>query len=410
MAQDRVQAVVDRFANELGRSVVVNDPEVRMLYASPHFGDEDAVRIRAMLNRDAGAKAIGHVLAHGVTQWTRPGRIPALDEVGLHARVAVPIRWRGQVLGMLMIMDADASATSADLDRVAEVAAEIAPLMGGESRSDDTARSEAAIATVLEGDAPARAAAIDALAMGPDAGGTTSVRVLVLSSGRDDAGDRDPGVIALRHALVAARSRSRGEALHAVSGGVGFLVHMGAAARATTGLATEAAAMIQDVQDVAGAGVTVTAGIGDVVSGLGEAWVSARQARLAATIARRAGAEKVVAWEDAGVLGVLARIPKDELDVTAVPPALRRLAESDPSGRLLQTLRAFLDHAGSGPAASEALFIHRTTLYYRLDRIREAAGVDLDDGNVRLQLHLGLHTIDLMRAEGVEPFPQPTRA
>jgi len=406
MAQDRVQVVVDRFANELGRSVVVNDPEVRMLYASPHFGDEDAVRIRAMLNRDAGAKAIGHVLAHHVGQWTRPGRIPALEEVGLHARVAVPIRWRGEVLGMLMIMDADGSATAADLDRVAEVAAEIAPLMGGHTRSVDASQSEATIAAALGPDEVVRAGALEELARTLDLDGTTSARVVVLSPGRDAAGSREPSEIALRHALVAARSRSRGEALHAVADGLGYLLHTGSAARSSSGLAGEASTMIRDVQDVAGPRVTVTAGIGDAVTGLHDAWVSARQARIAADIGRRLGTEQVVAWEDAGVLGLLARVPRDELDVTAVPSALRRLADADTSGRLLQTLRAFLDHAGSGPAASEALFIHRTTLYYRLDRIREAAGVDLDDGTVRLQLHLGLHVVDLMRAEGIDPFPK----
>ncbi len=405
MAQDRVQAVVDRFADELGRSVVVNDAEVRMLYASPHFGDEDAVRIRAMLNRDAGAKAIGHVLAHNVAQWSRPGRIPALDEVGLHARVAVPIRWRGEVLGMLMIMDADGSATEADLDRVAEVAAEIAPLLGGSARSVEANHSEATIAAALDADEAVRASALDQLAQTLDAGDATRARVVVLASGSVSRSDEDQREIALRHALVAARSRSRGEALHAVSSGVGYLVHTGSSGRDVESLVSAAQVMIEDVQDVAGPKARITAGIGDAVTGLGSAWVSARQARLAADIARRMGSQQVATWESVGVLGLLARVPADELDVTAVPSALRRLAAADPSGRLLETLRAFLDHAGSGPAASEALFIHRTTLYYRLDRIREAAGVDLDDGTVRLQLHLGLTVVDLMRADGREPFP-----
>ncbi|KQX72327.1 CdaR family transcriptional regulator [Aeromicrobium sp. Root472D3] len=404
MAQDRIQAVVDRFADELGRSVVVNDPEVRMLYASPHFGDEDAVRIRAMLNRDAGAKAIGHVLAHDVAQWSRPGRIPALDEVGLQARVAVPVRWRGEVLGMLMIMDADGSATQDDLDRVAEVAAEIAPLMGGDARSAEATHSEATIAAALDADPAPRGAALRELAPTLRLAAGAPVRVVALAFGPGGRAGRDAGEIALRHAVVAARSRRRGEALHAVAGDVGYLVHTGPAARSTGDLVGEARTMIDDVQDVAGDAVLVTAGVGDVVDGLAEAWVSARQARLSATVAGRLGRDPVAAWEDTGVLGLLARIPSTELDVTAVPAPLRRLAAADPSGRLTETLRAFLDHAGSGPAASEALFIHRTTLYYRLDRIRDAAAVDLDDGAVRLQLHLGLHVVDLMRADGRDPF------
>ena len=70
-----VQHLLDRLADDLGRSVVINDPAVVMLYSSRHFGDEDPVRVEAMLNRVAGSAAIAHVLAQDVARWTRPGRI-----------------------------------------------------------------------------------------------------------------------------------------------------------------------------------------------------------------------------------------------------------------------------------------------------------------------------------------------
>lgn len=57
---------------------------------------------------------------------------------------------------------------------------------------------------------------------------------------------------------------------------------------------------------------------------------------------------------------------------------------------LTRTLETFLRHAGTVGTAAGARRIHRTTLYYRLDRIREITGVDLDDGDTRLMLHLGL--------------------
>lgn len=398
MSRDSVQAVVDRFADELGRSVVVNDPDVRMLFASRHFGDEDPVRIRAMLNRDAGSEAIGFLLSSGIAQWTRPGRVPGSEPLGLHARAGVPIRWRGEVLGMILVIDADGTVTDADLGRIAEVAEEIAPLMVADRAPQDAARSEALVAAALGADETAREAALAEVHGAPG-----EVRVVTLAFGYGS--DPDLTAIALRHALVAARSRSRGDALHTVTGEVGHLVYLSTAARGLDTVVAEARAMTRDAADVAGRGAVVTAGVGAPAAALADAWISARQAGLAATLARRLGEDPVVAWERAGVLGVLARIPTAELDVTAVPHELRRLAEVDRSGRLLETLRAFLDHAGSGPGAADALFIHRTTLYYRLDRIRDAIGVDLDDGNVRLHLHLGLRVADLMRAEGIDPFP-----
>ncbi len=99
--------MVDRLVDELGRSVVVNDSAVVMLYSSRHFGDEDPVRVEAMLNRVAGAAATRHVLAQDVARWTRPARIPAKPEIGMRARHCVPLRWHGDLLGLLMVIDAE---------------------------------------------------------------------------------------------------------------------------------------------------------------------------------------------------------------------------------------------------------------------------------------------------------------
>ena len=43
------------------------------------------------------------------------------------------------------------------------------------------------------------------------------------------------------------------------------------------------------------------------------------------------------------------------------------------------------------------LFIHRNTLLYRLDRIRELGGFDLDDAETRLKLQLALRAHELTR-------------
>ena len=49
--------VLEELAGELGRSVVINDPLVRVLYTSRHHGDEDSLRVRAVLQHDAGPAA-----------------------------------------------------------------------------------------------------------------------------------------------------------------------------------------------------------------------------------------------------------------------------------------------------------------------------------------------------------------
>ena len=57
---------------------------------------------------------------------------------------------------------------------------------------------------------------------------------------------------------------------------------------------------------------------------------------------------------------------------------------------LLTTARVVLDHGGDVADTAQALHVHRTTLYYRLDRIAELTGADLRDGVARTDLQLAL--------------------
>jgi purine catabolism regulator len=56
----------------------------------------------------------------------------------------------------------------------------------------------------------------------------------------------------------------------------------------------------------------------------------------------------------------------------------------------VQTIDAYFSHHGNISQTAEALFIHRNTLLYRLERIQELTGHDLDQTNTRLALHLAL--------------------
>jgi purine catabolism regulator len=58
---------------------------------------------------------------------------------------------------------------------------------------------------------------------------------------------------------------------------------------------------------------------------------------------------------------------------------------------LVSTLDAFFAANGSPKEAAERLGVHRNTVLYRLDRIRDITGYDLDDAGVRMRLQLALH-------------------
>lgn len=135
-----VQRRIDQLGEQLGRSVVVNDPGIRLLDTSRHYGDEDPVRIKSVLNRDPGSRTIAHVLAQGVSTWSRPGRIPPAPELGLLARIAVPVRWHGELLGVAMVIDQDATLTAEETAQLDDFAHEVAGLLVAERHEADRRR------------------------------------------------------------------------------------------------------------------------------------------------------------------------------------------------------------------------------------------------------------------------------
>ncbi len=87
------------------------------------------------------------------------------------------------------------------------------------------------------------------------------------------------------------------------------------------------------------------------------------------------------------------------LEALARSPALRPFSELiEPlraydrvrGGNLLRTLEAFFAANGNASEAADRLFLHRNSLLYRLKRIQELIGADLNAPQVRLGLRLGL--------------------
>jgi purine catabolism regulator len=70
----------------------------------------------------------------------------------------------------------------------------------------------------------------------------------------------------------------------------------------------------------------------------------------------------------------------------------RKLRNRD---QLLETLEAYLVQ-GSVKEAAAALGLHRHTVLYRLDKLRELLGGDLDEPSARLRLHFALELRKLL--------------
>jgi purine catabolism regulator len=105
---------------------------------------------------------------------------------------------------------------------------------------------------------------------------------------------------------------------------------------------------------------------------------------------------QVIAVPELGLTGLLAAVTDERL-VDYSRRHLGPLIKHDISrkGNLVATLRAYLE-TGEQQQAAQRLRVHPNTLRYRLDRIREISGVDLEDPETRLNLAVALRVQALL--------------
>ncbi|MBT2438729.1 helix-turn-helix domain-containing protein, partial [Streptomyces sp. ISL-36] len=149
--------------------------------------------------------------------------------------------------------------------------------------------------------------------------------------------------------------------------------------------ATAAANRLRDT-----AGPDAVAGIAEPRRGLpalDAAWHEAAASARAAIAQPALG--PLARWAAIGPYRLLTGLPTAEPD-----PAVRALLAPS-HGELARTAEVFLDHAGQAGRTAAALGIHRQTLYYRLSRVEQLTGLDLDAGEDRLLLHMALKAAKL---------------
>jgi purine catabolism regulator len=144
---------------------------------------------------------------------------------------------------------------------------------------------------------------------------------------------------------------------------------------------------------VAGSSATVSIGAGQARAGLPGIQRSHQEAKQALTMGRRLnGSGGLTRFEDLGVYRLIfAAEHLPELDAFYREALGDLIAyDRDHSGDLIRTLKAFFDARGGPKEAAGLLDVHRNTVLYRLERIKTITGLDLDDADVRLRLHLAL--------------------
>ncbi|GHH52615.1 PucR family transcriptional regulator [Streptomyces candidus] len=397
-----LQALVDELAERLGRSVAVDDPLVRMVCTSRHFGDEDPVRIGTLLQGRADNAAIRYVLDQGVTQWSRAGFIDGRDDLGLLPRYVAPLRERGHLLGLLLVVVPEKSLTEHETRAIAQAADVMAAQMHAEHLATDTRKADERdlVLELVGADATARTTARQRGKELGLLGAAEHVQVTVVQLSRATELVRQSET-ALWGALEGFRQTRSAQGLVAVGTERATLLQLRDRPPGQDEVTAQSARILDALRTFLGPSVHPVIGVGGRHHGLDDAWMSYEQALVAARAARRLPTLKSVGdWELLGELAVLLQLPEHALNASLVPKPLRTLGDSHGGDRLRDTLRSFLEHAGSIPRTADTLGIHRTSLYYRLRQIQEITGLDLDNGAHRLTLHLGLRIEELLSPGG----------
>lgn len=160
----------------------------------------------------------------------------------------------------------------------------------------------------------------------------------------------------------------------------------GSARSAAASGTTRGSAASGPVRDTVAVQRPMAAGIAAARVGLAElapAWQEASAAARAALAEPRLG--PVAEWSRIGPYRLLTALPPETAHDFAVRPLL-----SPAHRELARTAEVYLDCAGQAGRTAAELGIHRQTLYYRLSRVEQLTGLDLDDGEDRLLLHMAL--------------------
>lgn len=142
---------------------------------------------------------------------------------------------------------------------------------------------------------------------------------------------------------------------------------------------------------------------------------SHHEAHLALRMEHSSGVDQVSSFDDLGVYRLLSNI-QDLGDVERfVADRLGKLVDHDVrrNSGLVRTLTEYLECGGNYQRTAAALFVHRSTLKYRLQQIRDITGYDLNDPDTRFSLQLSTRpwrTLSALRDGQEHPASAATRA
>lgn len=399
-------ALANAIGSLLDAPVTIEDRSSRIMAFSGRQDEADESRIQTILGRQVPDRFTRGLESHGVFRQLyatdRPvwlsAEVLAMPEVTV-SRVAVAVRAGDEILGTIWAaVDAplDPAREQSLVDAAKLVALHLLRMRAGA----DVERRLASelVATALEG-GPGTVDALSRL-------GLAGRPLIVLAMGLTDSGDEESGTLTLAR-REAERQRSADAlavhltALHpgsvvAVVGGVCYAV-LPVTADPVSAADERAAAVAAEFLQRTGGRVPGMVGVGTVALDVSALTRSRDSADRALRVLRSGNSSRRVARASdvhiESLMLQLADLAAAEGHQTSGPVA--RLAAYDAAHRtqLVETLRAWLDAFGDAISAAGEVHVHPNTFRYRLRRIGEVGGIDLDDADSRFAAMLELRLL-----------------
>ncbi|GIW05720.1 MAG: CdaR family transcriptional regulator [Dehalococcoidia bacterium] len=386
-----VEAVVAKLAALTSRPAVLQDPALNLLAIRLPPGGSPRGDLAALVGGQR-AEDIARLHAMAANASDPPTiRLP-LPQDGL-ARIVAPIGGPHGRDGYLSVIGAPSELGAFERLAVSRAAAACAIDFAREraARSDSDLRLAEVLDELLAGSYPSEAAILGrAQRLGCDL--TAPQRALALR-GIDAEGA--PATRALERLLrreLARRSLPAAIRLDAT----------GALVLLPVSLTPEAVQLVvgQLRDGLAGLGGHLAAALSRPASGADGLRDALRIARRTLDYAvRTAGPDAWCLVSDLGADELLMSLGPSPLLQAFRDDWLERLAAYDRRNKtqLVQTLAVYFDAHASPTEAAERLHLHRNTLLYRLQRIREITGRDPDDPRAQLAFHLALRIDEVLR-------------
>ncbi len=143
----------------------------------------------------------------------------------------------------------------------------------------------------------------------------------------------------------------------------------------------------------------VQVGIGNIAKSVLDLAQSYNEAQDTLNIGQNSNKEDfIISFSDLGIYRMLYKFEDINQLKDFIPASLQKLLDYRKSNKdaLIETLNVFLQCQQNIAKSAQLLYVHYKTVTYRLERIKEITGMNLDDPEEMLSVQVGLRIIDVI--------------